>query len=188
MGQLISYTSSRPIVTAPIAAGVWWDVGCWIPSTLATSAISAGTMYAQKLKLPFGVTITRVFCETTIAAAAGKLIRHGLYTVGADGLPGALLYDTGSLAADAAAGDIGADVSMMLPYDELYAVTLSDGTPTLRSYVTERAPQVMGWRSAVTAVTKESQILKTQAYGALPATFGTPTSYGNTPLRVGIKT
>lgn len=179
---------ARPKITAPFATGVWWDTACGHPQTVTTAAMAANTIYAMKLKIPRNLIITRVFCETTTAAGAGKLIRHGLYTVGADGLPAVLLYDTGNLAADAAAGDIGANIAMTLPYDEIWAATISDGTPTLRSYLMERTPQFMGWRTVVTNVTREVNVAKTQTFGALPDPFGTPTSYGSSPFRVGVKT
>lgn len=180
--------SNQPVANARFQTGVWIDIGCWIPNVLTTGAIGANIHYANKLMIPRGQVTSRVFCETTVAAAGGKLLRVGLYTVGTDGLPGALLYDSGSLAADAAAGDIGANVVMTIPYDEVYATVVSDGTPTLRAYTIERAPQFMGWRGAVTAVTKETMVSNTLTYGALPATFGAITTYSSIGYRVGIKT
>lgn len=178
-------TPGAPHLTAPFGSGRWWDYGCAYPTTTGTQLLITGTIYAQKLKIPRGLAITKIFAEIATGGAAGKLIRLGLYTVGADGLPDALLADTGSLAADVT-GEIGASSSLVLPYDEVWTAALSDGAPTLRAYVTDRSPQFMGWSSA-TATTRETALTKTQAYGALPATFGTPTSYVSTPLRVGVK-
>lgn len=103
-----------------------------------------------------------------------------------NGVPDALLLDSGELDANAT-GQIQATVTFTFPYadDWFFLTMLSDGTPTITSYST-----IITTPSGFTALNSTSGInryLKTTAYGALPASYGTPTTESNLADRIGVR-
>lgn len=146
---------------------------------LSTLALGADILYAVPFRLqgalPSG-TVDRIGLNVTTAAAAGKLLRLGIYTATAAGLPDALLVDSGALAADTAAPFIAlATIDQALTPGLLYFLTcLTNGTPTVTSVtVTE---SYYGMADPSTTSRSMTQI-RTLAYAALPAAWGTPTGY-----------
>lgn len=184
--------SELDLILAPPPALPRWKSGQYYDlksalagSTGAGAAMSAGTIYASPLFAPEARRVDRIGTDVTIAAAAGKLIRFGLATMGADGLPDVLLADTGSVAADATGG-IEGTVDLWMPAGWSWGLMLSDGAPTVLNYTLTQTQGLLGW-SSLASTTLQVTATKTQAYGALPAAFGTPTALSNVGFRIAVR-
>ena len=174
---------------APASIPVWktgryYDFKSSNPATASTGALAANTIYAQ-LQWFSGQPIDRIGTSVTTGAAAGKLLRCGLATMGTDGLPDALLVDSGNLAADGIAG-VEATVAVTPPRGWGWTLLITDGTPTVVSYAIERMPAILGW-SSLTTTTLELCVTKSQTFGAFPATFGAISSYQSVAYRVAFR-
>lgn len=91
---------------AAIAFEGKWPSGSYLQSdgTLTTGAPALDRLCFSPLWVPEARTISEVACETTVASAATGVIRTGLYAPDANGRPGALLADFGTIDAAATAG------------------------------------------------------------------------------------
>jgi len=146
----------------------------------ASGALTTGALTAnQHLAVPFFVqgslSADRIGLNVTTAGAAGKLLRLGIYDANAAGLPGALLVDSGAIAADTAAPFIAiATIAYTLVPGPLYYLTvLTDGTPTVSVVTPVAAPY--GFTATGTAIDGASRpvVVRTETYAALPVAFGT---------------
>ena len=84
------------------AKNAWYTV----PRGSTVSAVSLGVaaMTFQPLELPVECTADRIACEVTAIGSAGAVVRLGIYACNANGMPGALVLDAGTVAADDIAG------------------------------------------------------------------------------------
>ncbi len=134
-------------------------------TTVAASGMAANRLYAMPLYVPDTVTLDRIGVDIS-TAAAGKLIRLGLYQTNAAGWPGTLLLDAGTVDASTAAG-VEIIINQQVEGPRTYwLVALSDGTPQLRAFP---AAAHTGW----TSVTDNATMFgfhAAQTYGPLPAT------------------
>ena len=131
--------------------------------------LTANRLYGRYVEIPRPMTIDRLAIEVVAAAGAGSLARLGVYAVGANMYPGALLLDAGTVLVDANAVvfvAIAGGLSFTVPGIYFFA-TLSDATPTFRGNRGAKTPlgnegitylPDTGWQVA-------------QAFGALPDPF-----------------
>lgn len=141
-------------------------------ATAATAGMTANTLYASPLFVPNTVTLDRIACRITSGAAAGKLIRLGIYAKDtATNGPGALLVDGGAdLAADTPTGLKEHTISLTVAGGTLiYVVVISDGAPTVNSWPVSPRMSLDGYPD--TATDPGTSYFATRTYGALPATF-----------------
>lgn len=168
----------RGIVVPKIAliSGRYYGARQFYGGSATATALVANTFYAAPFFTPVNFTADRITLNVTVAGAAGKLLRLGIYTATPAGLPDALLVDSGALAADTAAPFIAsATISQALIAGQLYFLAVvTDGTPT----VTTSQP-VVGPYGATDAADTGFRLGMTRAfsYAALPASWGTPTFY-----------
>lgn len=149
----------------------------------ATLALAANTLYGVPFVPLADMAVDRVAANITSAAAAGKLIRIGLYDADpVSGAPRNLLAASGAIAADAT-GLITATIDQKLRSDRLYWLAcVSDGTPTLTSTTGARA--VLGVTDASDSGGGAS-VTRVFAYAALPTSWGTIAAYvGPSPYLV----
>jgi len=185
-----------PIYTPPIQrpsvgiiSGAYYDARtAYGGSTGTAAALVALVHHAIPFFVTAPLTADRIGINTTIAAAAGKLLRFGIYSAHpTTKLPDALLLDAGNVAADAAAGPAEATISFTFePFRQYYLTVISDGTPT--TSVHSNTTNHFG-HAGVNDGSIRSALAKTGvAFGALPATYGAHTGFTSTatPL-VGVR-
>lgn len=176
----------------PWRAGLYYDVSSspGFSGAAATSARVAGSEYATPIFVPRGrnngpPSIDRIGVNISSGGGVGTKFRLGIRTM-TDGLPDALLLDSGELDANST-GQIQATISFTFPYaDEWFFLTmLTDGTPTITSYAT--IISTPNGFSALNSTSGVNRYLKTVSYGALPASYGTPTTESNLADRIGVR-
>jgi hypothetical protein len=156
--------------------------------TSNTAGLVANTLYAMSFWLPQTATVDLIEANITTAATAGKLLRLGLYGATADGLPGALLFGSGSLAADP--GAVPTLVSQAIsPTIQLvagklyYLAVVSDGAPVLTGSTSGLA--LYGGTDA--SEVPGPRLSRAFVYAALPDPWGTPTTFSGTPYNVVVR-
>lgn len=159
----------------PIISGRFYGQRGHYGGVAATMALVANTLYGVPFVPPSDMAIDRVAGNITGGAAAGKLIRIGLYDADpVSGAPRNLLVASGAIAADAT-GLISVTVDQKLRSDRLYWLAcVSDGTPTLTSTTGARA--VLGMTDASDSGGGAS-VTRVFAYAALPTPWGTIAAY-----------
>jgi hypothetical protein len=120
-----------PAGRAKYSGGTYYIVPGIDLTAIAAVAMVAGNMYYGPWFVESPITIDQIACEITSAAAAGKLLRIGLYRANVDWQPTDLLIDSGNIAADSPGVKTYA-VSLVLPPGRYLGAMVSDGAPTIR--------------------------------------------------------
>lgn len=138
----------------------------------ATQVITAGRLVAMVMVVPRAMTLSHLVVDVT-AAAAGKIVRLGIYGVGANLYPGSLILDAGTVAVDTTGLKILQISGGQALEKGIYFLTvISDGAPTLRSYQaawSPLGPSISALSALTTSVYKE-----TENSAALADPFPTP--------------
>ena len=150
------------------------------------SASSSGyTVVAdQLLFVPFYLTASADVDALAVrvgTAASGKSIRLGIYDVGSDGQPGALLAETSSLSVAGTGDNIGTITRVRLQPGWYFTACVSDGTPIIgRVNIGGETPCLLGSTPSNMLVVL-SAIYGPHTFGALPSTApGTGLNYVST--------
>lgn len=136
-------------------------------SAIGTQVVSANFIYYHGFFVPTSITVDQMAMEITTAAAAGKLVRYGVYTADINYQPVTLLADSGATAADST-GVKTASVSLALTPGYYVSCTLSDGGPVYRSY--RGGSTYMGLLTTLGASAIVGESFAALTYAALPAT------------------
>ena len=139
----------------------------WPYFTTATVAIAADGMRAFPFWVPRNMTIDRIAVEVTVAAAAGKACRLGIYNDGINCYPGALSLDAGTVAIDAVAV-VALNVNKALTKGLHWFVMLANDTATYKQFAPTMSPMGV---TAGNLTTWNGCLSVAQAYGALPNPF-----------------
>lgn len=148
-----------------------------------SGAVTSGRLYAIPFFVPRTITLDRIAINVTTLVASGKA-RVGIYT-DSNGEPGSLVAGTDVAELDTSATGVKAStVSVTLTAGSLYwlAVLFNNATNVVRGAAVAGMIDVLGSDNTLptAAVT---HLYVAQAYGALPASFGTPTNgTGTSPL------
>lgn len=169
--------ASQQPLALPWSSGRWYDVSSSLPmaSAGATTNPQINTLYGVPIYVPGPVTIDRIAITVTSAAAAGSVARLGIYDTGADGLPGALVADFGTVATDST-GDKSIVIAQDLAAGWYWLAILPNTTFGLRTYANNSRATFLG---ATTTFSAPRLVTPTRAtsYGPLPSTFGAPSAY-----------
>ena len=132
-------------------------------------AIAANTLYACPLLVPRAMTIDRLAVDIT-AAAAGKVAMLGVYTVGTNTYPGALVASSnGEISVATAVPTALTLTSLALSKGLHWAVIVSDGVPSI-ARMSLGSPSPLGlWETDFTYIYRGWSVAHT--YGALPDPF-----------------
>lgn len=145
------------------------------------AALDGDRLYGIALIVVRTITFDRIAIEV-VTVEAGKSIRLGVYELGTNLLPGALLLDAGFI--NAGSGGVRPiNIDLQLEPGIYFTACLSDSTGTVKV----RRAAVLGaplGRQATKLASVEGGWCKVQAYGVLPDPFpATPwKSAGNVPL------
>jgi hypothetical protein len=139
-----------------------------------TLAITANVMYYAPILVTTSITIDQLQLVVTVAGAAGKLVRMGIYNADTDWQPTSLVLDAGTVLVDTT-GVKSISISQVLPPGRYITALVSDGTPTLRSL--RAGARYTGYVLSTGANPYISDETFGFAFGVLPATgtkFGVP--------------
>lgn len=140
-----------------------------------TLALVQNTLYVVPFEVGQAVAIDRIGVQVT-AGVASSFVRVGVYTSLASGLPGALLFDAGQLDASAIAA-VEATITRTLPHGLVwFGAVAQGGTPTVRTVGAGGGIVPRPGGLGLDASSNRVALTKTGQSGALPASFGTPSS------------
>jgi len=154
--------------------------------TVGGIALVADTAYGCSLWVPEAKAIDRIGVNVTVAGTAAAVGRLSIYAEGADGLPGALLLDAGTVLIDTATGRE-ATVAYTLPAGVVWMVFTPGVACSINSMLLTSGVRAHGAGSLTTGV-RDGTITKTGAgTGAAAATFGAITAYQGSVLIIGCR-
>ncbi len=134
------------------------------PETLA-----ANTLYAGSLFLARAMTFDRICVDVTVAAAAGKKARVGIYNDGTNLYPGSLILDAGEVAVDST-GLKAININQKLVAGLYWVACVSDGTPTVNSATWNPNKWILGGTEATGYLAARAWFVAF-TYAALPNPF-----------------
>jgi len=172
-------TAQRGVIVPKIApiSGRYYGHRNFYGGTPTTAAVGANTLYAQLFAVPVAMTADRIAINVTGAGAAATGVRLGVYSALANGQPDALLVDSGALLVDTTGTKTATISQVFVPGVQYWLALVSDGTPTFAATVVVGGP--LGSTDPSTASSTVTCV-RAFTYAALPAAWGTPTSYGGT--------
>lgn len=158
------------------------------PGSTTTGAMTQGTLRA----VPFVVAKTRTFdrigMEVTTTGEAGSKVRLGIYYDTGTGAPDTLLLDAGTVDGTSVTyNTITISQTLFSGVYWLAAVAQDCATTPPTARVLSGSTQQIGYSGSPSSTTLIAHSCATAfTTGALPATWGAPTSQGNT-CRVGLR-
>lgn len=146
--------------------------GKW--NTASGTALVADTLYARILTLPAGGSFDRISCYVR-TASSGHNMRLGIYEMGSDGLPGALVADLGTVSVGTT-GLKEITISQTLTGQSYFVAYVTDGVPNVAICGADSTffSNLQGGGTDPTA-NPHSGYTIAHTYGALPDPYGTPT-------------
>lgn len=157
------------------------------------SSIATGALRAYPVFVPRTCRFDRIQCELVTGAAAGGVIRFGVYASESETnpKPTRLLYGSASTATDVAPAVLSETPSapVNLPGPAIYWLANLTGTaaPGMRALAQAAVLPLLGWPAAGGSA-QQTLLARTFAFAALPNPFGTPTSIGTgNPTAVGLR-
>ncbi|MDD4859840.1 MAG: hypothetical protein PHR56_06520 [Dehalococcoidales bacterium] len=132
-------------------------------------ALGANTLYAGALWVVRTMTFDRIEVDVTVAAAAGKNARLGIYRNGDNCYPGSLLLDAGEVPVDST-GLKAININLQLVSGLYWITCVSDGAPTANTATTSGLFRFLGAAEA-TGLTIGRAWFANHAYAALPDPF-----------------
>lgn len=152
----------------------------------AGSAFSTGFLRAVPFMLPRETAFDQIACEVTSGGTAGAVVRLGCYAAGADGSPGALVFDAGTVETEATGvktiaivKTLPADVYWLVGCTQVAASSLMSVTGAAYGLLpssTFAGSSIRGWRDNAGGQT-----------GALPATFPAAQNEQTSPILVQLR-
>lgn len=154
----------------------------------ATAALTANRLYGIPVVVGYPTVFDGIAINVSGAAAAGKLIRLGVYglalnqATGIGGYPGALILDAGAVAADSTGNKIIA-ISLTLQPGWYILSAVTDGTPTVYTITTNRHG-IIGTDDIT--LSNYFAFFRAFTYAALPDPFGTTSYSSGTQPRIAL--
>ncbi len=141
-------------------------------TSATTRAMTANRLFGVPLCISRAMTLDELLIEVTGAGAGSTYARMGIYLVGPDGYPGALLIDAGTVLTDGVAVKSLA-ITQDLTGGLYFLAVICSGTPTIRGHKPTWTP--LGGKSTSLDFIIASVYLDGANPAALPDPFGTPT-------------
>jgi hypothetical protein len=171
------------VVPAEASGGVY---PCAVtPIALTSAALTANRFYALPFITREGGLVSNIVFENNSAGETGFNIRTGIYTDSV-GSPGALVAES-SVATLTAAAAIRqpANTATLNPNTRYWAAMLCDNAATLTTCnstnttmaaIDQTSFGMLLWKNSITGAGSNAGLWRALAYGALPASWGTPTN------------
>jgi hypothetical protein len=144
--------------------------------TLTNTALVANSLWAVPFLLTEQHNFDQIGISVSTAGAAGGLARLGIYEAGANGLPGALVQDAGTVTTDTTGVKIITIGRLLQP--NLYFLALVADVPATVCHAPASVSMV-GTSAITSSAVKAAYANRAFTYGALPDPWGTPTAYVN---------
>lgn len=108
-----------------------WPAGSYLQPDGSTTAVAliADRAYYTPLWVPEARTCTQIMLDMTVSGAANSVTRVAFYSPDANGRPGALLVDGGTIDTTVAAAVVTKAVSQALPRGLVWVLTSGQGSP-----------------------------------------------------------
>lgn len=180
LGPFYSLPATPKWVTAR-----YYDAASAISCSLSTGTYTANILRASLLYVPYPTTVDRIAIPVSSTAAFSA--RLGIYNMGADGNPGSLLLDAGTVSLAVTSTVQTITISQALAGRSWYwLASVTNGTTgNIIRLVPEASP--LGVADLLSAVNLTASVEKAFTYAALPDPFGTPTiTLGHFP-RLGVR-
>lgn len=161
----------------------WFFFSPALQASDTTAQPSQSRLVAYPFWFDVDFAVDRISLEVTTTAASST-VRLGLYSPGADGMPGALYKDYGTIDSATANGVITITLSETITRGLYWICSVAQGgSPTVRGRGIASAimPQSTGGNVNAYAVYVDN------ITGALPSTFGTPTQYQLNVPKIGFR-
>lgn len=156
---------------------------------------TADRLYVSPFFVGKVVSVDALVFQNAGTADTGDDIRLGLYDTTTDGLPGALLGETGEIALDntedVRIGAMGGSVTL-LPNNAYWLALVTNGNPVILfvdyaqttshfdAFQTQNG--IPAWNAGLPVASLAPSFYKAHTYGALPDPFGTPTAGSGFPI------
>lgn len=148
--------------------GIWYGLNTGTIS--ADLSLVANRFYATHFPVAHKQTWDRIGIAVQTAGGGGETARLGIYQVGADGLPGALVLDAGTVAVDGT-GDKEIIISQALAPGWYFVALLSDSsTAKIETMNLAQANRMFGGNGPGSQ--RLGYVQRTQTFGALPDPYG----------------
>ena len=152
-----------------LISGRYYDTSFSVSVTQASSGTrTADTIYGVPIYIPGTYTMNQIACQIATGGAGGTLLRLGIYSAAATGLPATLLVDGGAIAADVT-GLRTATLSLALAEAWYWLAFLSNGGPSTYGFTASQV-DVFG-QTSLSATAGLYCVTASQTYGSLPGTF-----------------
>lgn len=152
-----------------------------------TAIMAQGVCSSRKLPVINGGTLDRLSIDVTVASEAGGLLRFGIYSDNGNGLPGALLLDAGTTAADAT-GERSVTISQPVTPGLYHVCVVAQSCPTtgptVRTDTTGDPTLSDATFGNVSNPGSRNGFQKSSVTGALSGTWGTANTAGTCPRPV----
>lgn len=166
-----------------------WSTGRYYTTTNSvargTLALTLDRLFLVPFDVPLGAKIDRLGCEVSTAIASG-VARLGVYRSTADGLPGSLLLDAGTVDCSTTGGkEITLGSALSLPDGRVFlALAPQVAAATFRTMSTGHDPRIGA--SALTSATasngQNAYYATSSVSGAFPVTVGAPSTATHGPV------
>jgi len=144
----------------------------------ASVPLTANRLYAEIIYVARTMTFSDIWINRTTAGAGGTKARLGVYNASVTLTPSTLKKDYGEVDVDAT-GVVGIASDLQLTKGYYFRCVVSDGAPVLRGQSLHMSP--LGYNLS-TFNNAYGGFYGAHTYGALPATFPTPTIDNTLPV------
>lgn len=151
-------------------SGVWYW-GDNLNGTSTGAAVTAGRLYAVPIRITESVTATKIATYVTTGVAATN-VRFGIYE-NSSGVPGNRIIDGGEASTATTNTTPEVTISQALTPGWYFLAMVFNGTPSIRTNTVIRNTTLGATGLNVSGI---SHFYVAHTYGALPASFGTPTA------------
>jgi hypothetical protein len=198
-GITVTYTDASNKFDFVVAASgvqplLTWKSGtyhgsCSFPGLVGSpfnKSITADRLYAHPMLVPKSTSFDQIIVNINSSAAGN--VHMGIYEMGSDGLPGALVVDAGATSV-ATTGDKTATLSLTLAAGWYWISSLFSAFPTVKAYNPPASPS--SFLGNIVGPTETGQffsaVYRSFSYAALPNPFGSITGYTDEPPRVMVR-
>jgi hypothetical protein len=165
-------------IAAPAHPGIAANRYYTAPHTaIAPVAMTANLMFAVPFFCPQRKTFTKIGFEVTTAVAGNA--RLGVYRSGGDGGPVSLALDAGAISTGTT-GVKEITISQQLEPGLYFLAIVTDNASTINWHASDPGWFTMMLGATTATAVNELSMYVIQAYGALPATYGTPVLLAST--------
>lgn len=179
-------TSVGQIVSPQWVTGRYYDLASMGFATFSSGTYPTGTLIAVLIYVPKSNTVDRI--GVGVSSTAAQTARMGIYAMGSDGNPGALIVDAGTVSVALSSAMAEITISAALTGGTWYwlAIEFSGTTGSLFRLVPADSGPI-GYATLASASNGAIAVDRAHTFGALPDPFGTPAIRTGHCPRIGLR-